>query len=210
MTSMRRTAVLLSLALLPARAASAQTQPPASSDYAVYAAVIREHFLRPPRGEHGLACEDDQSQPPLTVLAETIRLWEPRPRRDSAAAAELPSGMAPMVAALRALDTLPRRPLAADSFAVGRPVRLQRDSMIGPPSGRAPAAPLAPILIRFSRVAYGADRTKALVYAVRTCREKPAGGDEAEEGAYGAALLVPLERRGGTWVGLDPVYLHID
>jgi hypothetical protein len=208
--SMRITALLPFVALLPGLSVLAQAQSSESSDYTVYATVIREHFLRPPRGEHGLACEDDRPSPPLTVLSETIRLWQPRPPRDSAAAAELPIRIAPLVASLRALDTLPRRPLAADSFAVGRPVVLQRDSVIAPGPGSAAVARRAPTLIRFSRVAYGADRTKALVYAVRTCQEKPVSGEEAEEGAYGVALLVPLERRGIAWVILDPVYLHID
>ena len=205
----RITASIL-LALVAGVPVPAKAQPAASGDYAVYAAVIREHFLRPPRGEHGLACEDERSSASLTVLGETIRLWEPRPPRDSAAAAELPSRMQTMVAALRALDTLPRRSLASDSFAVGRPVRLQRDSVIVPTASGAPIAQRAPTLIRFSRVAYGADRTKALVYAVRTCQVRPAASDEAEEGAYGVALLVPLERRDGAWFVLDPVYLHID
>ena len=184
-----------------------------SSDYAVYTAVIREHFLGPHPGEHGLLCEDGLPATHLEIGEQTRPLWAWNARRDSAAAAELPPVVAPVLAALRALDSLPRRLLAADSFAVGVPVRLSSDSLTGRRTRGAGGAvhepaDSAPPLITFSRVAYSADGSRALVYATRACREKPVG--EAEEGAEGSALLVPLERRGATWAAPEPVYLHLD
>ena len=205
---------LLLVGALGGCAATDRAPVPRPSDYAVYAVVLREHFLRPARGEHGLVCEEDEPvTQPTTVVGQTSRLWTRTTRRDSAAAAELPKGMAPLVAALRALDTLPGRALAADSFAVGVPVRIEADSGGAVVAGRgdqggARRVERAPAPIRFSRVAYGADGTRALVYAVRACREKPVG--EVEAGADGVAILVPLERRGVAWVALDPVFLEVE
>src|SRR5688572_30840212 len=127
---MRQSAALLLLAALMAGCdATAQHSRQVLTDYAVYDVVIREHFLRPATGEHGLLC--DQGEPAsLSIWSETRPLWTRTARRDSAAGAELPAHTAPLVAALRALDTLPRRSLAADSFAVGVPVRLEHDTVV--------------------------------------------------------------------------------
>jgi hypothetical protein len=65
-----------------------------------------------------------------------------------------------------------------------------------------------PPVIQFSRVAYSTDGQWALVLATKRCQVRESG--EAENGAYDVALLVPVERRGATWVALSPVYLDMN
>ena len=164
----------------------------------MYGAALGADFMRPRGGEHGMACEtDDQPANQLAIVDHTRPIGPLTPVRDSAWPAALPAEAAPLFAPLRALDTLPRRPLVADSFPVGVPVRLLPDSLAGP------------VLISFSRVAYSADGRRALVYGVKKCRHFTAADEE--EGSIGFAFLLPLVRRADAWASSsEPLYLTID
>ena len=207
-----RIAASLFLSLVVSRASMAQSSRSPRSDYAVYSAVARAYFLRPPQGEHGMACDGDGPPRSLVITRSTGRLWRRTVRRDSAAAAELPEHWTSLVRALRSLDRLPRRSLTADSFMVGIPVRLHADTLIKqrivPRETFSRSPSRKPPIIQFSRVAYSANSQRALVFAIKKCQVREDG--EAENGAYNVALLVPLEWRGATWVALSPVYMDVN
>ena len=191
----------------------ADARPP--SDYAVYAAVLREQFLRPQRGEHGLLCEPQEPGGGLTIVATTQPVAPGNARRDSGWAAVLPAPAAPLMARLRAMDSLPARALDGDSLAVGVPVRLVADSVaarsLEPPARPGSPPPSAgPPLFWLSRVAYTADGGWALVYAVETCPGvTDADAAEAESGAYERVVVAPLERRAGAWTVHPPLFLDV-
>jgi hypothetical protein len=108
--------------------ADAPPQSPPASDYDVYAVILREQFINPPQDDHGdgliSECRDGPPVGQIQIAGETQFRRQGGGSRDSAAAAELPPDAAPLVATLRAMDGLPPRTLAADSFSVGMPVRL--------------------------------------------------------------------------------------
>lgn len=184
---------------------------PPASDYDVYAVVLREHFINPPRDEHvdgvGLTCASYEPVGHLPIVAETRLRREGGRSRDSALAATLPPEAAPLVATLRALDGVPPRTLHADSFSVGVPVRLVARS---PEPGSTSAGPWP---ITLSRVAYSADGTWALVHAVQPCRaEYDETPEEELEGASppGTAVVAALQRRSGKWVVVRPVSVYVE
>jgi hypothetical protein len=182
----------------------------------VYTAVLREHFMQPQRGEHALLCEREEPGRRLAIVATTQRLPPGTPHRDSGWAAELPAAAAPLMAALRALDHQPGRALHGDGLNVGKPVHLVPESLAtrtlrrtAPPPTARPDLGAAP-LFWFSRVAYTADRTWALVYAVEVCPGiTEAIATEAENGAYERTLLAPLEWRAGAWAAHPPLFLDV-
>jgi hypothetical protein len=208
----RRIAASLFPILVASQAATAQLSRAPLGDYAVYSAVARAHFLRPPQGEHGMACDDDGSPSYLLISRYTGRLWKRTARGDSSAAAELPERSRSLMRTLRSLDRLPRRSLTADRFHVGIPVRLRADSLLKqrvvPQGTLSRVSSREPPIIQFSPVAYSANKQRALVLAIKKCQVREDG--EAEIGAYDVALLVPLEWRGATWVALSPVYMDAD
>jgi hypothetical protein len=198
-----------------ARASDAAPAPP-PSDHAVYTAVLREHFMRPQRGEHALLCEPEEPGRRLAIVGTTQPLPPGTPVRDSGWAAELPAPASPLMAALRALDRQAGRALDADSLAVGVPIDLVPDSVAArslrlsdpPPATRPDLG--APPLFWFSRVVYTADSRWALVYAVEACPGiTEAMAADAENGAYERVILAPLEWRAGGWTTHPAVFLDI-
>jgi hypothetical protein len=118
--------------------------------------------------------------------------------------------------ALRSLDGGPSQPLQRDSLDVGVPVDIVSDSAarrmlrIDARARADSMGPGAPPLFWFSRVAYTADKTWALVYAVAVCPGiSEAQAADAENGAYERVILAPLEWRNGAWTARDPVFLDI-
>ena len=119
------------------------------------------------------------------------------------------------MAELRALDRAPRRALRADSLALGIPIQLVPHSAAARALVRTDTTANAsdigpPPLLWVSRVAYTADRSWALVYAVEVCPGiTEAMAAEAENGAYETTLIAPLQWRGGTWMVHDPLFLDV-
>jgi hypothetical protein len=178
---------------------------PPASDYDVYAVVLREHFINPPPDDHvdGLIseCRDGPPAGQVQVVGETRFRRQGGGSRDSALAAELPPDAAPLVASLRAMDGLPPRPLDADSFAVGMPVRL----VAAAPESRG--AGTGPLPVTLSRVAYSADGSWALVHAVQPCRD---GFAEEDAPPPGTAVLAALQRQNGSWIVSRAVALYVE
>ena len=184
-------------------------------DHAVYSAVLREHFMRSERGEHGLHCQPDEGPGDLTIVGTTQTVPKGTPARDSAWAAELPASARPLMFSLRAMDAEAGRVLHRDSITVGVPVTVVSDSaaarMFRPATASAGGTTVkATPLFWLSRVAYTDDGTWALVYGVEVCAgvtESQAA--DAENGAYERVLLAPVEWRNGAWTTHPPVYLDI-
>lgn len=188
----------------------AGTPSPPTSDYDVYAAVLREHFINPQREEHvdgvGLDCVDAPPAGYLPVVAQTRFRRESGGVRDSVLVAELPPALARLVPALRAMDGEPPRTLSADSFSLGMPVRLIAQPS-EPDSTNDPPWP-----VTLSRVAYNADSTWALVHAVQPCRAAydEALANEPDLPPAGTAVVAALQRRNGTWVVSEPVFVYVE
>jgi hypothetical protein len=184
-----------------------------ADDHVVYSTVLREHFMRPERGEHGLLCQPDSGPRTLAIVGTTQRVPPGTPARDSGWAAELPTPARSLMFALRALDSEPSRALQRDSINAGVPVDLVSDSaarrMVRLGARRNPS-PDAPPLFWFSRVTYTPDGTWALVYAVEMCPGiTEAQAADAENGAYERVLLAPLEWRNGAWAAHPPIFLDV-
>lgn len=183
--------------------------PPATSDYEVYSAVLREQLIGPHVDDHGdgfeSGCTADQPLDPVMIVRETRFRRQGGASRDSALAAELPPDAVPLFTALRGMDRLPAHPLAADSFSLGVPVLLV-DSADTRRTGDGWGA------ITLSRVAYSADGARALVHAVKPCRaERDAStDDEARRDPDGTAVLVALERQQGAWKIAELVWLEVE
>lgn len=179
-------------------------------DYEVYAAVLREQFIDPPREDHadggGWRCRDEPWPGEIRIVRETRLRRRGGASRDSALAAELPPQAASLVPALRATDTLPPRTLRPDSFSLRVPVRVMEPS---PASAETRDGPLP---ITLSRVVYSADGTWALVHAVQPCRAEYDADYQEEVGgsAPGRAVLVALQRRTGAWVVARSVALYVE
>jgi hypothetical protein len=184
---------------------SAARQQPAS-DYAVYAAVLRAHFMAPPADADGdgepQACELTEPVKRLNIVHDTkLRLMRGR-AQDSALAAELSPRTAPLLATLFALSARPARTLVADSFALGVPVTLVATTQ----DGKGMHSP-----ITLSRVAYSADAADAVVLAVQPCNGARELMPELEdESGQGTSVLVALHRQNGAWVIQKVVYLDVD
>ncbi len=198
------------LAQSPAASADGQVTP-LRSDGAVYTAVLREHFMRPERGEHALDCEPETRGGPLVIVATTQPLPPGTPPRDSGWANELPEAAAPLMATLRALDREPARSLHAESLAVG--VRLVPDSIAAhtlTDTAASRADSSQPPLFWFSRVAYASEGNWALVHAVAVCPGvTEAMAADAENGAYERVLITALEWREGRWATHSPLFLDV-
>jgi hypothetical protein len=181
-----------------------QTSPPAS-DYDVYATVLREQFISPPRDDHadGLISECRDGPPVGSIQVNGVTQFRRRGEvsADSSLAEELPPEATPLVGRLRAMDGLPPRTLDADSFSVGMPVQLVA------PASQSPGTATGPLPITLSRVAYSADSTWALVHAVQPCRD-----GFAEEGAAppGTAVLAALQRQNGAWAVSRLVWVYVE
>jgi hypothetical protein len=172
--------------------------PSASTDHAIYTTVLRDLYLRPQPGEQPISCAPEDPRATVEILATTQPVVPGTPKRDLGWANELPAEAAPLMAALRAMDSQPRVALDANRLAPGVPVQL------------VPSAPNHSRLIWFSRVAYTADGNWALVYAVAMCPGvTDAQAANEENGAYERVVLAPLQRRGGLWTLRDPLYLDI-
>ena len=177
-----------------------QRQP---SDYAVYAAVLRAHFMAPPADAHGdgepRVCEITEPVNQLRIVRETMLRRRPGRSRDSALARELSPRAAPLLATLRALSARPARSLDPDSFALAVPVVVASAQ-----DGRGIGSP-----ITLSRVAYSPDGTDALVLAVKPCNGARELGMEpdSDEAEQGQSVLVALHRQRDAWVVREEVYL---
>jgi hypothetical protein len=185
--------------------ADAPPQSPPASDYDVYAVILREQFINPPQDDHGdgliSECRDGPPVGQIQIAGETQFRRQGGGSRDSAAAAELPPDAAPLVATLRAMDGLPPRTLAADSFSVGMPVRLVA------PAPESRDTGTGPLPVTLSRVAYSADSTWALVHAVQPCRH---GFAQEDAPPPGTAVLAALQRQSGSWVVSRAVALYVE
>lgn len=202
------TVVAAGLSVACAQGPDASPRAPRTSDYEVYAAVLREHLIGPDTEQHadGLEplCVADRALDPVMIVRETRFRREGGGSLDSALAAELPENAAPLLTALRGMDRLPPRPLDADSFSLGVPVVL-----VDSADPRRTSDGWGPITL--SRVAYNADSTRALVHVVKPCRAEPDPSiDEEERGSDGTAVLAALVRQGGAWRVLDPVWLYAE
>jgi hypothetical protein len=104
------------------------------------------------------------------------------------------------------MDGVPPRTLSADSFSLGIPVRL----VAQPPEADSTSDPPWPVTL--SRVAYNADSTWALVHAVQPCRAAydEALANEPDLPPAGTAIVAALQRRGGTWVVSERVFVYVE
>lgn len=178
-----------------------------ASDYAVYSAVLRAHFVAPPSDAHAdgdpQTCDLAAPVDHLSLVRETMLRRRPGGSRDSALARELSPQAAPMLATLRALSAQPSRVLDPDSFTVPVPVVLADTAR----HGRSAEKP-----ITLSRVAYSPDSADALVLAGQPCTGTRKRQREAEEGeaAQGRSVLVALHRQQGAWVVRENVQLNVE
>jgi hypothetical protein len=178
---------------------------PPTSDYDIYAVVLRGQFISPPQDDHAdgpiSECRDGPPVGQIHVMGVTQFRRRGGGTRDSSLAAELPPEARPLVASLRAMDGLPPRTLDADSFSVGIPVRL-----VGPaPASRE--AGTGPLPVTLSRVAYSADSTWALVHAVQPCRD---GFAEEDAPPPGTSVLAALQRQNGSWAVSEVLALYVE
>lgn len=190
------------------RASHDAPPPPAApraptSDYAIYRIILRDNFVSPAPDDHAdgpPTCVTHEPLDSLAIDSETRYRFLDGPNRDSALTAELPAEAAPLVAALRAMDAEPPRPVLADSLAVGVPVKLVPDA----------GERLRVNVITLSRVAYNADSTAAMVHVARPCRVEPGPDPEEEPAPQGLALISLLRRVGDAWTVAEVVYLEMD
>jgi hypothetical protein len=181
----------------------------------VYEALLRQQLATVQHGEHGRACEPEDVNAPVRIVATTQPLPSNTPKRDAGWVTYLPAQAGPLLAALRAMNTQPALDLDAARLALGRPVTLVPEEVAAPtlwPTEQTTTGSIsnASALWWFSRVAYTLDGEWALVYAVRVCPGVIAATvEEPEMGEYEQVFLAALQRRAGNWIVNDPLYLDV-